>query len=292
MVSVSRLDPRPSLKARGQGSARLALSSRELDAAYRLLHDRYVEQGYHASDPSGLRFLPHYALPTTYTFVVVNGRDVAGTATLAERGALGLPMESLYESEVSALCSQGRRPAEISGLAFRTSDRLGALKLMRTIVAFAKHTLHVTDLCISVNPAHVVFYKKCFLFEEMGEILPCAEVNGAPAVPLRLDLTVAIERCAEVHPFGIINRHMSPEAMEREGLSYEGLADEIRRGLFEATAARMRFARRWVKREPAGNSPTRRWKASDAQVVAKECGEERELIRSLEEWAATISLES
>lgn len=266
---------------------RLACNARELESAYRLLHDKYVEQGYQAPDPSGMRLLPHYALPTTHTFIVARLGEIIGTATLVQRGALGLPMEAQHAEEIAALCTQGFRPAEISGLAFQETDRMAVLALMRTLLAFAKHSLNATDLCIAVNPAHVRFYTKCLLFEDLGRVRPCQEVNGALAVPLRLNLDTAFERCAQAHVSDVIGRHFSPEMTD-----YKALAHGVRRDVFSATLARLAYARRWMGGAASKNSPTRRWKVSQARVVRKECKKETRRIKKSELARAMEALRS
>ena len=250
-------------------SVRLALSPRELDAAYRLLHDSYVEQGYQEPDPSGVRLLPPYALPTTYTFLVLQERNIVGTASLVGRGALGLPMEAQHQSEILELCSRGRNPGEISGLAFQTQERAAVLRLMRSIVAFATRVVPMTDFCIAVNPAHVRFYTKCLLFEDLGEVRPCNEVNGAPAVPLRLDLETAVERWSREHAGNVIGRYFSAGSVEGEVEDYPTLAAGLKKDLLPATLARLQYARRWME-----DSPTRRWKIHQTRVIERECKEE------------------
>ena len=82
---------------------RLEHTAAELTAAYRLVHDQYVKRGYQATNPKGVHFTPHFALPTSHTFIAFIGTAVVGTMTMTIDGALGLPMEQEYPDEIRAL---------------------------------------------------------------------------------------------------------------------------------------------------------------------------------------------
>jgi hypothetical protein len=245
---------------------RLARTPEELQTAYGLLYDEYIEKGYQDPDPSRLRFPPHYALPSANTFVAIRGEELLGTVTLLSRGSLGLPMEAEYAPEIFDLCSRGRVPIEMSGLAARRGGRSAVLSLIRDATAFAIHSLRATDLCIAVNPAHEGFYRKGFLFEPMGPARSCLQVKGAPAVALKLELAGAVERCAERHPSGVIGRRFAPD----QGVSYEGLSESFRRQLFVATLARLSFVRRLLTRPATEDSPARRWEPAQTRIIVRQ----------------------
>ncbi len=95
----------------------------ELEAAYRLVHQSYMEAGYMAPHPSGLRVRAFEVLPQTATFIAVENGDVIGTISLIVDSPLGLPMEESYRAEVSALRRQGRKIAEVSSLAVTKGSR-------------------------------------------------------------------------------------------------------------------------------------------------------------------------
>ena len=76
---------------------------------------------------------------------------------------------------------------------------------MRNIVIFLSKAMFkysqinkVDDVCIMVNPKHVDFYKRMFLFEPFGPELFYAKVQ-APAVPLRVDMEHIEERLYETY---------------------------------------------------------------------------------------------
>jgi len=181
----------------------LASETVDFDAAFRLVHDQYVWRGYTAPAPSGRRFSVHHALPTTKVFVARRGDAFIGTLTLVQDSLFALPLDELYREEVAGLRQQGRRISEVSALATAAASRRAGvavlLHLMRMVVTYALKIGSVNDLCITVNPRHVEFYRTCLRFDVIGPERAYGKVNGAPAVLLRLDLDVARAVEAAVH---------------------------------------------------------------------------------------------
>lgn len=271
-------------------TVRLARTVQELTAAYALLHRQYVLAGFQDADPSGLRFTPHFALPTSHTLVAVAGKgsEVVGTLTLVVDGALGLPMEAEYPREIAALRASRPRLAEVSGLAIRRAqDRVVAVNLIRATYAFALHVLGVSDLCIAVNPAHRGFYEKVLLFETFGQIRPYAYVKGAEAVPMRADLTTEEDRFRRVHGANAIGRIFlgkgaagSPgtsrpdqgleAAPGTEGIDIRALAKRLEQDAPRALSARFEMVQVCFH-PPAGAqaaSPAASWSERERAVVS------------------------
>jgi hypothetical protein len=145
----------------------------------------------------------HHALPTTKVFVARRGDAFIGTLTLVQDSLFALPLDELYRDEVAGLRQQGRRIAEVAALATSAASRRAGvavlLHLMRMVVTYALKIGSVNDLCITVNPRHVEFYRTCLRFDIIGPERAYGKVNGAPAVLLRLDLDVARAVEAAVH---------------------------------------------------------------------------------------------
>lgn len=178
-----------------QVQIRLAHTAAELTAAYRLVHDQYVKRGYQAADSKGVRFTPHFALPTSHTFIAFIGSEVVGTLTMVIDGALGLPMEKEYPDEIKALREQGHRMAELSCLVTRRSKDLPVLlQLFHAAYAYALYQQGVTDFCIAVTNEHQRFYHNALLFEQIGPAKPYASCNSVSAVAMRLHLPSAEQR--------------------------------------------------------------------------------------------------
>ncbi|MCS6860018.1 MAG: hypothetical protein NZT92_06840 [Abditibacteriales bacterium] len=168
----------------------------ELEAAYRLVHQCYVEAGYIDPHPSGMRVRIFEVLPETATFIAVENGSVIGTMSLIVDSPLGLPMEESYGEELNALRRRGRKIAEVSGLAVAKGSRnLGILvRLCRYTTLFAIG-IGVEDLCIGVSPEHAPFFKEVHLFETMGEVRSYSSTKYDPVVALRLDLNTFPALC-------------------------------------------------------------------------------------------------
>jgi hypothetical protein len=170
----------------------LATDRDTFEQALRLQHDQYVAQGYMDPHPSGLRLSVHHALPSTCVFVARSGDRVVGTMTLIVDSALGLPMDEIYADDLRELRRERSGLTEFSGLAlhpdYKRSGVAILLRLIRMVVLYAIEVLHLSDVCIAINPRHAAFYRKAFYFRDLGGLKSYGKVNGAPAVALRLDL--------------------------------------------------------------------------------------------------------
>ena len=170
----------------------LATDRDTLEQAFRLQHDQYVAQGYMDPHPSGWRLSIHNALPLTGVFVARSGHQVVGTMTLIVDSALGLPMDEIYADDLLGLRRERSGLTEFSGLAlhpdYKSSGVAILLRLIRMIVLHAIQVLHLSDVCIAINPRHAAFHRKAFYFRDIGGLKQYGKVNGAPAVALRLDL--------------------------------------------------------------------------------------------------------
>jgi hypothetical protein len=173
-----------------------AETQEELEAAYRLVHQSYVEAGYMDPHPSGLRVRAFEVLPQTATFIAVENGEVIGTISLIVDSPLGLPMEESYREEVNALRAQGRKIAEVSSLAVAKGSRnLGIfVRLCKYMTLFAI-SVGVEDLCIAISPEHAPFFKEVYLFETMGEVRSYSSAKEDPVVALRLDLNTFPALC-------------------------------------------------------------------------------------------------
>ena len=171
----------------------VAHSIESLEQAFRLVHDQYVARGYMRPEPSSWRLSVHHALPATKVFVARHGRRVIGTLTLIPDSPLGLPMDALYDHELTTLRNQSRYVAEVSSLAITDDFRPLGLpvltSLMRLVGLYAMEVAGCDDICIAVNPRHVGFYRRIFPHAAaIGGRRAYSKVNGAPAVAVRIDL--------------------------------------------------------------------------------------------------------
>jgi hypothetical protein len=177
---------------------RLATEQFELESAFRLVYETYLEGGLTRPHPSRQRVSRYHLLPTTHVLVARCDARILATVTLVEEGNLGLPMESLYGPAIDALRGPDGRLAEVTGLAHcRSEEWFGVLvveRMMSLMVQLADHR-KMDRLLIAVNPQHARFYSRIG-FHAFDKVRPYPAVCGKQAIPMQLDL----KRVAEDHP--------------------------------------------------------------------------------------------
>ena len=169
---------------------RLARTTDHLDAARRLMRERYQWRGY-ATDAAQDE-------PAGVTLVASELGRIAATVTVGADSSEGLAVESLYADEVAKLRREGARLCEFTRLAV---DRAGdSLKLLGALfhVAYlcARRQHDATHLLVEVNPRHVRFYMRMLGFRIAGPQRTCERVD-APAVMLALSLDHAEDQIAQ-----------------------------------------------------------------------------------------------
>jgi hypothetical protein len=171
-------------------SIKIAETRDELEQAFSLVYREYQRLGYTKEPNGSMIYLSIYhILPETAVFIFKSYLTVISTLTqIFDSTIFGLPMDSLYQEELDALRNGNRKLAELSALATPRETRWRNLfmHLCRAMFCYAMYE-NVNDLCIMVNPKHVEFYKRIFLFEDLGPEKYYPNV-GAPAVALRLNL--------------------------------------------------------------------------------------------------------
>lgn len=181
--------------ARGTGFRIFIARRREaLDRAQRLVHRMYVQRGYASEQRSEADQSPLTPGQNSITFLAEDeyGRE-AGTVTLAFDGPDGLPSEEIYGEELNELRARGRRLVEVTKLAIHdrySKSKTLLVQLFNFISIYSRRVRQDTDFVVSVNPRHALFYKRLLVFEVAGPERPCPRVQNAPAVLLRLDLSI------------------------------------------------------------------------------------------------------
>ena len=187
---------------------RRALTVDELTAAYRLVHDVFVERGYTKPSPSGLRVRPFEALPETATFIATAGEEVVGVQSIAVNNPeLGLPSDVTFRDEIdvlrmgkSAIASgSGQIVCEATNQAIAPAYRKSAVatELMRCMFA---HALAVgcDELITTVSPGHARFYE-LLGFEKTSPVRSnSAEVND-PVVVMRVSVAGLLARAVDAN---------------------------------------------------------------------------------------------
>ena len=177
---------------------RFATEQVELESAFRLVYETYLDGGLTRPHPSRQRVSRYHLLPTTHVFVARCDARVLATVTLVEEGQLGLPIASLYGPAIDSLRDPDVRLAEVTGLAHSRSEEWFGVsvveRLMSLMVQFADWR-ELDRLLIAVNPQHARFYNRIG-FHAFDVPRPYPAVCGKLAVPMQLDLRTV----AEDHP--------------------------------------------------------------------------------------------
>lgn len=170
----------------------LATSVEDFEAAFRLLHDRYVWRSYMAPEPSGRRVGVHNMLPSTKVVVVRAADRIVGTLTVLEDSCLGLPMDEAFGDQLGRLRERGRRIAEAASLAVGRTETVPGLaivlRLLRAAIVYAARIARRDELCFTVRPRHRDFYLKLFPLCILGDPRSYRRINGADVFGVRLDL--------------------------------------------------------------------------------------------------------
>ncbi|OHB67452.1 MAG: hypothetical protein A2V70_17480 [Planctomycetes bacterium RBG_13_63_9] len=229
-------DPRRGQPSRRSRDAVIKIASRrdELLAAFRLVYDNYVRAGLARPNPYRMRVTPSQLVPTTEIFVALSGTEVICTMSLVRDGQLGLPMETIYEEEVSRLRSRGIRPAEVSALACRQEGQRQTLPIvirLMSLMAQCAQRRGVDQLLIAIHPRHARYYQRFTAFMPIGEERTYATVCDNPAVALALDLN----RAPIDHP-RLYKRFFGTPYPEKL-LRYQPMSEEFRSELIPVVAA-------------------------------------------------------
>ena len=162
----------------------------EFSQAFHIVYKEYLKSGF-IPEPKDTEMLYniYHLLPEATVFVAKSYLTVVSTLTqIFDSDLFGLPMDSLYRKELDSLREEDRKIAELTSLATQKSFRWKNLFMYLCNVMLWHAMYHgINDLCITVNPKHVRFYKTIFLFEQFGPEKHYPKVN-APAVPLRLNM--------------------------------------------------------------------------------------------------------
>jgi hypothetical protein len=182
---------------------KIASERQEFEEAFQLVAANYRARGYEAASAKPLRFTPFHALPDTQTLVGKHdGHVVATFSVVLDNTLLGLPMESIYADEITALRNKGYRLLETTSLA---DTGLSVREFLQVFVALIRlgmqyHTSHGGDAyVITVNPRHKSFYSKVLGFIPLGPCRSYACVEGAPAEAFWVSNDLLRERAPRMH---------------------------------------------------------------------------------------------
>ena len=177
---------------------KVAESKEELEAAYTLVHSRYVCQSYMDKHPSGMRIKINYAFPDTVTFIARQGETIFSTLTLFSDSPYGLPADVIFKAEIDELRNGGKKVVEVGSFAsslqmFRLNRDM-PLYMNKAMLKYAMDVLKSNDVIITINPRHVRAYEDVLLYEPKGELKYYPDVKNHPACLMHLNLDHAKEK--------------------------------------------------------------------------------------------------
>lgn len=175
----------------------LAQDMGDLLQAYALVYRNYLRAEYIGRHESQLRYGVCNALPETTTVVAKLKDRVVTTASIIFDSPLGLPMDNIYQEEVDSLRTEGARICEVTMLADRRRAGIrtipSILKMFKLILHYAHNKGRVTDILITINPSHEVFYTRYLPFEDFAGLRYYPSVKDAPALAKRQNLRTLFE---------------------------------------------------------------------------------------------------
>lgn len=166
--------------------------------AFQITHDSYSQRGYIYPNATGLWMTRHHLLGSTRVFISRGQRRSQGTLTLVNDGPAGLPMETLFRSEVEHCREQQGSIAEATCMALEqrgTATGNDIVNRLMGIVAQSARRSAVTQILIAVHPRHAKYYHRMAGFQPIGQPKPYPAVRGHLAVPLVLHLPTLKKVC-------------------------------------------------------------------------------------------------
>jgi hypothetical protein len=159
----------------------------EREAAFRLVHRAYREAGLTDDNPMQMRVMKQHLLDTTDILVAKRHGEVRFTVSLVRDGDCGLPAESLFSSQISAMRAAGVKLAEVSCVASDCADdskkqRFETLIQMLTLTAQVARRRSVDRLLLAVHPRHAKLYQRMFGCVPCTPVKEYQAVRGNPAV--------------------------------------------------------------------------------------------------------------
>jgi hypothetical protein len=171
---------------------KLACCREDWEAAFRVVHDAYVQRGLMRQRESGMEISPYHLLPVTEVFLAQRQGQVFSTTSLVVDDMNGLPMDVTFQQEIESLREQGLLLAEVVSHASRQEycqdfRRFEVFVNLMALMAQSARENDVDRLVIVVPPRHVRFYRRFLGFELLGAQRPHATWRNSPAVALQHD---------------------------------------------------------------------------------------------------------
>ncbi|MCA2018002.1 hypothetical protein LDJ79_17915 [Vibrio tritonius] len=193
---------------------KIAVDKQEIERAFTLVWDNYVEAGLQKDNHQGIRFTKYHLLPDTRIFIAnfhdelemgtpshfKESTNVVGTVSIIFDSPMGLPMEEFCGDQINNIREEGGKVAEVTAFALNPNYTKYKvfLHLFKLLFQFAE-LKGVTDLCCSVAERHCRFYQKICLFEPLGELVPYSAAYKRRVQGHRLNIAQANSKAEEFY---------------------------------------------------------------------------------------------
>lgn len=150
-----------------------AETKEEWEAAFRLLHDTYVQSGTMTANQSGMRVSKYHALPTTVVFIALWRKRVVGTVSIIQDSFFGLPIEE--KLDLSGCRKNKKIMVEIASLAVHgaVQDDKGLVlfPLIKIAFEYCSKYLGADYLVAEVTPDDFDFFEGVLSFSRIPDFL-------------------------------------------------------------------------------------------------------------------------
>ena len=151
----------------------IAHTMEEVEEAWGLVYDAYRRDNLIDVNPHRVHTTSQAVGPNTAVILGCLGPLAVGTISAYTDGPEGLPLDSVYLTEISALRRGGRKLMEV-GLFADRRERInraadGLFALMRFSYFFG-FPMECDDIIIGVHPRHAPFYMRLLGFERIGPV--------------------------------------------------------------------------------------------------------------------------
>jgi hypothetical protein len=146
-----------------------------------------------------MRYTPYQLLKSTDVIIAQLRGEMISTLSLVRDSGIGLPLEDVYDDEVTARRETGLHLAEISCLADRRHGPVRFFDLFREMCGLTAQLawrMGVDEILAAVHPSHTAFYRRYLAFAPIGDRRDHPSVRGNPAMALSLNF----EQAAAEHP--------------------------------------------------------------------------------------------
>jgi len=251
--------------------------------AFQLIYENYRRMGYVRQHSSKMRVTWWDALPDAVRIIARQQGRIVGTLGLIPDSEAGLPADTVAPSQLEALRERGRVMCEVCGVAMAREphNMWWVMRMFRYGLRLLLDHRDVTDLVLTVDARHVIFYECVMCCKPLGPARRSSVLNGALVVPMRLDLTTLEETYRELYEgkatrdlhhyfFGEYQQWVTVQiAADLEELEAWGTSAFVRQLLDHATEAET----------DALDITTQRLKRRGASQAQRCAGEEDEWVR-------------